>query len=281
MLETRSDFVDLARSLLPAVHEAGIRLMQHFRAGVEIERKADASPVSVADRDAEGVILAALDGLDVGIPVVAEEEVSEGRIPVVGTDLFLVDALDGTRGFVKGRDEFTVNVGLVIGRKAVFGIVYAPANGQMFVTLGPDEAIEIAVPAVHWSGGLLDLPQRRVVSRSAETRPFTVATSRYVSKRLDRKLSRLPDHRRLQTDSSIKFCLVARGDADLYPRFSEINEWDTAAGVSLLQAAGGCISSPTGESISYGNSANAFRHESGFIAWAEAVRMDVIELLRD
>lgn len=281
MLKSRSEFVDLARSLLPHVHEAGIRLLKHFHEGVEVEQKVDASPVTAADWEAEAIILAALGSLGLKIPVVAEEEVALGRIPEVGRDLFLVDALDGTRAFIKGRKEFTINIGLVLDRIPVFGIIAAPATGQLFVTVGPDEAIEIALPPARMPGHLLDLPQRRLNSRSPGPRPLTVVTSRFVSKRLQKKLALLPEHEQIGTDSSIKFCLVSRGEADFYPRFGEINEWDTAAGVAILRAAGGSITTPSGAAVSYGHGERLFRHEHGFIAWSGEPRRDIMDWLRD
>ena len=134
----------LAEALIPAVLEAGRVEFRHFHAGVEVQRKADQSPVTIADHDAEAVLIAALGRAMPGVPVVAEELTASGHVPDIGHMFFLVDPLDGTKEFIAGRDEFTVNIALVVDRRPVFGIIYAPALGQLFFTRGPSEAVETA-----------------------------------------------------------------------------------------------------------------------------------------
>ena len=135
------DHEQLARALLPAVLEAGAIEMRHYREGVAVETKADASPVTAADREAEAVLLAALARVAPGIPVIAEEAVSQGTIPAVAASFFLVDPLDGTREFINRRGEFTVNVALIEQGQPVFGIVYAPALSEFYATLGAARAV--------------------------------------------------------------------------------------------------------------------------------------------
>ncbi|MEM7778135.1 MAG: 3'(2'),5'-bisphosphate nucleotidase CysQ [Pseudomonadota bacterium] len=280
MLENETEFVDLARGLLPATVEAGAVLMRYFQSGVTVERKTDDSPVTAADREAEDVILSALAVAAPGVPVVAEEQASAGNIPSIGDAFFLVDPLDGTRGFIKGRPSFTVNIGLVVRPYTRFGIIYAPASEQMFVTLGPHEAVEMTVPAKKESDVLTAFGQRQIHARPPEPECLRVATSRYVSERFESQLQHLPEHHRLAMDSSIKFCLVARGDAHIYPRFSEINEWDTAAGGAILQAAGGCVTDRAGARLTYGHADRHFRH-SGFIAWGAPAPTGLLSALAD
>ncbi len=278
MLHTDSDYRDLAQALVPAALRAGAAIMRHFGDGVAVERKSDESPVTAADREAEAIILEALATVAPQIPVVAEEEASAGRIPDVADVLFLVDPLDGTRGFVKGRTAFTVNIGLVIGGRALFGVVYAPALDQLFVTLGPDTAHEIAVAPNEDALARMGSHATRLRTRPSETGRLRIATSRYVSDRLEQRLSKLPAHDRVQIDSSIKFCLIARGDADVYPRFGSINEWDTAAGNAILTAAGGCMTDRFGTPVTYGHQDRDFRHDA-FFAWATPEPTDFLAKL--
>lgn len=128
----------LGEALLPSVLLAGAVEMRHYRAGVEVETKADATPVTAADREAEAILLVGLTKAMPGVPVVAEEAVSQGRIPTFSDTFFLVDPLDGTLEFVNRRGEFTVNVALIEHGKPLFGIVYAPALSELYMTLGSD-----------------------------------------------------------------------------------------------------------------------------------------------
>ena len=275
MLVSNDDYLSLARQLLPATLHAGAAIMRHFHEGVAVETKSDHSPVTAADQEAEDIILAALSKAAPSVPVVAEESASRGDIPAVDNILFLVDPLDGTRGFIKQRPEFTVNIALAIDGKAKFGIVYAPALRQLFVTLGADHAVEITAPAEPVDDVLARFEQRRLHARFADRPKLRIASSRYMSKRFDARLATLPEHERVRVDSSIKFCMVARGDADIYPRLGEINEWDSAAGAAVLTAAGGCVTDTTGTPIRYGNAARRFLH-GAFIAWASPEPTDLI-----
>lgn len=280
MLESRSDFEALLTALLPAVLEAGRITLSHFEKGVTVERKADQSPVTEADRQAEAVILEALARSVPDVPVLAEEEASAGRIPQVGDRLFLVDPLDGTRAFVSGREAFTVNVGLALGGIARFGIIYAPALKRLFATRAPGQAVEISGDAAI-STDVAALDKARVLQAGGPAAAqLRIATSRYVSERLEARLSKLPPHTRINIDSSIKFCLVARGEADIYPRFGPINEWDTAAGHAILAAAGGCMTNLAGRRVTYGHAERNFLHEP-FIAWRTSEPTEVLTRLRE
>ena len=221
--------------------------------GFEIDTKQDRSPVTEADRAAELVILAALARAAPGIPVIAEEEVAAGRIPAHDEVYFLVDPLDGTKEFVRGGDDFTVNVGLIEGGSPTLGVVFTPASGELHAGL--------AVAAAWKSDRISRRPiQTRAPGSSltavASKSHFNQATADY----LDRAA---PGCGYIAVGSSLKFCMVAEGKADIYPRLSPTSEWDTAAGHAILLAAGGRVDGPDGRSLTYGKRAFINR---GFVA---------------
>ncbi len=275
MPSTTLEFAALADALLPAVLEAGALEMRYFRNGVAVNHKSDASPVTAADQEAEVILLAALRRVAPNIPVIAEEAASAGNIPTIGSEFFLVDPLDGTREFVSGSPDFTVNIALVRDGSPYFGIVYAPATGQLFVGLGntyqPEAAIEVLVPpdATHIRH-LAELNPRAIQCRSADLTALTVVSSRsHRTAEVEEFLSPFNVRERRHVGSSLKFATVARGDADLYPRIGSINEWDTAAGHAVLVAAGGAVTTFDGLPLTYGKVAAKFLNPD-FIAWGSA-----------
>jgi 3'(2'), 5'-bisphosphate nucleotidase len=232
--------------LVDAALDAGREILDVYAAPIEVTKKADASPVTEADERAERVILAKLATLVADVPVVAEESVAAGRIPATAARFILVDPLDGTKEFISKNGEFTVNIALVEDGVPVAGVVYAPALGRMFVgdrngawsaavtegTLGAFQPIRVrSVPA----DGLV------VVGSRSHGSPETDA---YVAR------FKVAEYR--SAGSSLKFCLVAAGEADLYPRFGRTMEWDTAAGDAVLRAAGGAMVNPDGTAFVYG-----------------------------
>jgi len=262
------DHTKLASQLLQPVVAAGAAIMRHRRTGFAVESKADRSPVTAADREAEDIILDALERCEPGVPVIAEEAVSRGTCPSVGSSFFLVDPLDGTREFVAGGTDFTVNIALVIDRTPLFGIVYAPAHAQLFLTLAADKAGELrfspdADPAI-----LTRAEASPIGTRVSDPERLIAVTSRS---------HRTPEDDRFEADpriascrtvgSSLKFCLVARGDADIYPRFGATSEWDTAAGHAILIAAGGVVTTLDKSPLLYGKSEDGFINPP-FLAWA-------------
>jgi 3'(2'), 5'-bisphosphate nucleotidase len=237
---------DLDR-LLPEIvalaDRAGAVILEHYHDDVAVRAKADASPVTAADEAAEAVILARLAELTPGIPVVAEETVCAGRVPDIDDGPFwLVDPLDGTKEFLSRNGEFTVNIALIEAREPVLGVVLAPARSQAWWGArdksatardadGRTRAIAVRkVPAQ----GLVAIASRS--HRDAETQAF-----------LDR--SGVADC--ISAGSSLKFCLVAEGKADLYPRFGRTMEWDVAAGHAVLSAAGGRVTTKDGAPLTY------------------------------
>lgn len=237
--------MDLLDALADAAREAGEAILTIVRRGFEVEAKSDRSPVTEADHAAELIILAALARAAPGVPVIAEEEVAAGRIPAHQDRFFLVDPLDGTKEFVRGGDDYTVNIALIQGRAPTLGIVYAPATGRLHTGLvgqgawldegrGP-RPIRTRTPGSELTA---------VASKSH----FTQNTADYLA-----AAAGLCDY--VGVGSSLKFCILAEGHADIYPRLSPTREWDTAAGHAVLLAAGGRVDGPDGTPLTYGKRA--------------------------
>nr|WP_323133765.1 3'(2'),5'-bisphosphate nucleotidase CysQ [Stappia indica] len=231
--------------------EAGAVLLDYFHGGVAVESKADDSPVTEADRRAEAIILTGLAKAFPGVPVVAEEEVSAGRLPeAVGERFFLVDPLDGTREFISGRGDFTVNIALVEKGIPVMGAVYAPHRGSLYLGRLGEGAVEetVAADGAGVSGEVVPMQVRA----EPKVPPVAVASRSHRDAETDALLTAMGVSDTVSVGSSLKFCLVARGEADLYPRFGRTMEWDTAAGHAVLLAAGGSVARLDGAPFLYG-----------------------------
>ena len=230
----------------PIMLAAGAEIMRIYATNFAVVTKADASPVTEADKSAEAIILAGLKHIAPGIPIIAEEEAAAGRFPTTAGTFFLVDPLDGTKEFVSKNGEFTVNIALVEDGKPVLGAVYAPAIGKIWwgsagkgafmadVTdgvIGEARAITIRQP----EGGLIAIGSRS--HGGAETQAYLEAFT-------------IADF--VAAGSSLKFCLIAEGLADIYPRMGRTMEWDTAAGDAVLRAAGGRVETLDGQPLRYG-----------------------------
>jgi 3'(2'), 5'-bisphosphate nucleotidase len=267
MLGPDQDYRELADRLLPAVLAAGRLEVAYFRSGLEVIRKGDDSPVTIADREAELILLAALADVAPGIPVIAEEAAAAGHVPAVGSRFFLVDPLDGTKSFIAGNKDFTINIALIEKCRPTFGVIYAPATGRMFASLGADTAIEATVAP---DGGCMrysELTATRIHTRKPYMQALSAIASRSHGRgEADAFLERFGVVERRNIGSSLKFCLVARGEVDLYPRFGSIYEWDTAAGHAILNAAGGLVTLFDGTELTYGKADKQFRN-ADFIAW--------------
>lgn len=259
----------LADGLLPAVLEAGRVMLEIRERGLIVDTKADRSPVTEADRLAETILVAALERIHPNVPIVAEESAAAGQAPDVRATLFLVDPLDGTRDYVAGRNDFTVNIGLVDEGAPVFGFIYAPARGELFVTTGKGQAVGAQVEATSGATSMADLTTSRLSTRRAIPGQITALVSRSETgpDHADR-IAQLGATSKIGMSSAVKFCLIARGDADIYPRFGTTCEWDTAAGQAILQAAGGTVTNLDGSPMIYGKSALGYRNTS-FIARGE------------
>jgi 3'(2'), 5'-bisphosphate nucleotidase len=237
-------------------HEAGAIIMRHYEAGTQARRKSDHSPVTDADEEAEAHILKGLHTLVPGVPVVAEEEVAAGRLPQVGLHFFLVDPLDGTKEFISHNGEFTVNIAEIVNGLAVRGVVYAPAKQRLFLGEMPGAAFEIETRVE----ATPDLAKaRRIKVRPAPPGGLTAVASRsHRDKKTEEYLAAYPVKDFITAGSSLKFCLVAAGEADIYPRHGTTMEWDTAAGDAVLTAAGGRVTNLDGSAFTYGRVAEGF-----------------------
>ncbi len=233
--------------------------------------KDDLSPVTAADEASEALILEGLSRVMPGIPVVAEESAAASMSPTdLGTSFFLVDPLDGTKEFLAGRDEFTVNIALVSNGVPLAGVIAAPAQGLMWrgIVGGKAERLRIKPGA----GPAHALERDTILTRPAPPH-MRVATSRtHLDKDTEDFLTRLPVGETYKCGSSVKFCHLAEGKADIYPRLSPTCEWDIAAGIAILTAAGGAATAPDGSPLKFGNVAANFR-VPGFLAWGDPVRM--------
>jgi 3'(2'), 5'-bisphosphate nucleotidase len=239
------DYRRLLNNLAEAAQEAGAAILEIVRRGFDVETKRDSSPVTEADRAAELVILAALARSAPGVPVIAEEEVAAGRIPTHGDTYFLVDPLDGTKEFVRGGDDYTVNIALIERGAPKLGVVFAPATGRLH---GGCVALEAWVE---------DEGRRREIRtrlRGSEIR--AVASRSHLNQAtIDYLQEAVGSCQYVAVGSSLKFCILAEGEADIYPRASPTSEWDTAAGHAVLLAAGGRVDGPDGLPLQYGKSA--------------------------
>ncbi len=235
-----STLVALAAEL---ASQAGKAILQIRRSGFDVLHKADRSPVTVADHTAEAIIVAGLRAATPDIPVIAEEEVAAGRITEPSAQFWLVDPLDGTREFAAGSDEFAVNIGLVRDGRVVLGVVGVPAADEMFGGI-------VGIGA--WKRTAAG--QMPIAARLPPAEGITVLASRHHgdTARLDAFLAGRRVARMLNFGSSLKFCRLAEGIADLYPRFGRTMEWDTCAPQAVLEAAGGAVRTLDGAMLGYG-----------------------------
>ena len=240
----------LLQSLIYTAQRAGGAIMAVYATDFAVRDKVDTSPVTAADEAAEKIILADLAAIAPTIPAVAEESVAAGRVPVIADRFFLVDPLDGTREFISRRDEFTVNVALIEAGQPVLGVVYAPARHELFwgdVHAGKAGHID-ADP-----DGTMPSMGTAIQARPVPAQGLTAVASRsHRTPETDAFLANYSVAEFLSIGSSLKFCLVAAGRADLYPRIGTTMEWDTAAGHAVLTAAGGSVTGLEGEPFTYG-----------------------------
>lgn len=263
----------MLRDLMPAVLEAARLEMMHFTAGVIIERKADKSPVTIADREAEAIILAALNKVAPDIAIVAEEAAANGFLPAASDRFFLVDALDGTHLFVKGRPEFSINIALVENTKATFGLIFNPAAGRLYVTKADGKAYTTLVPLNATAAQLDGLAYEQLCARYADAKNLVALNSRASGGASADLLHSLGVAEARPMGSSLKFCLLAAGEGDLYARLGDTYEWDTAAGQAILEAAGGSVTLLDGQSLSYGHAGRQYLNPH-FVAWGRTPMID-------
>lgn len=243
MIPSQNDCRHILEGLVDPVRDAGRLIMEIHRRGVASRDKPDGSPVTEADEAAEKVLLAALAEVAPGIAVISEENASSHSIAPADC-FFLVDPIDGTKEFLRpdGNGAFTVNIGLVIKGAPVMGIVFAPALDRLFCGLVGDGATETA------AGVSRDISVRPVPAGGA----LAVASRSHRDQETNDWLAANSITETVATGSSVKFCLLAAGEADVYPRFGPTMEWDTAAGDAVLRAAGGTVITPHGAPYEYG-----------------------------
>jgi 3'(2'), 5'-bisphosphate nucleotidase len=247
------DYARLLDDISEAAREAGEAILEVVRRGFQVESKRDSSPVTEADRAAELIILASLARAAPGIPVIAEEEVAAGRIPEHEGTYFLVDPLDGTKEFVRGGDDYTVNIGLIEAATPTLGVVFAPATRRLHGG------------CVHGGAWVDDGDARRTIHTRERAKQLTAVASRshLNQQTVDYLHDAVGTCGYVAVGSSLKFCILAEGEADIYPRASPTSEWDTAAGHAILLAAGGRVDGPDGTPLRYGKKAFLNR---GFVA---------------
>lgn len=238
--------------------------MEEYAQSGDVRAKFDGSPVTKADERAEAIIVEQLRSLAPAIPIIAEEAVAAGGQVEAGRRFFLVDPLDGTREFIAKNGEFTINIALIEGAAPIAGAVYAPAVNRIWFagrtafakSLGTNES----------------LPQLAVCERlSVRAAPMlltAVASRSHGDPDTEAFLAALKIGERISCGSSIKFCVIAEGRADVYPRFAPTMEWDTAAGDAVLRAAGGCVVQLSGQPLLYGKLSDSLRN-GGFIGWGD------------
>ncbi|MFP4004145.1 MAG: 3'(2'),5'-bisphosphate nucleotidase CysQ [Alphaproteobacteria bacterium] len=259
---------DLLEQLCRLALDAGEITLRHFGAGAEVRRKENASPVTDADEESEALILEGLARVLPGVPVIAEEAVAAGRVPGTGDRFVLVDPLDGTREFVDERPDFTVNIGLIEAGVPVAGVVYAPARRALYFGAAQTGAFFSECEA---RAAAFD-PQRAraiAVRRPPPEGLVAVASRSHRRAETDAFLKTLRLSGTTSIGSSLKFCLLAAGEADIYPRHGPTMEWDTAAGDAVLRAAGGSVRLLDGTLLTYGKSGEGYRNPP-FIARGRA-----------
>lgn len=236
--------LDLLTQVGDITKRAGKEIMKIYETDFQIEEKADKSPVTEADKAAEELIIRSIRmGLTDKYPIVSEEAFADGHTPdITGTPFWLVDPLDGTKEFVKRNGEFTVNIALIDAGKPVLGVIHAPALGLTY--WGAQAG------AFTQSG---DGEERTIACREAPPNGLIAMVSR--SHRSDDMESFLADYNiagETTSGSSIKFCRIAEGQADIYPRIGRTMEWDTAAGHAIIHFAGGNVTDMDGKELLYG-----------------------------
>jgi len=242
------DFLpDGASKLVTAVAAACQVIEDVARTTVAVREKGDRSPVTLADERAEEIVIAALEELWPDIPIIAEEQAArEGLCVAPPEQFFLVDPLDGTKEFIRGGDDYTVNVALVAKHRPVFGIVAAPRRERVWIGRAGKGALTGRLAS---DGKITDV--RALAVRPAADPLVIVASRSHRNRETESYLAHYPGAETVAIGSSLKFCLVAEGRADLYPRLGPTMEWDTAAGDAVLRAAGGRVLDESGAPFAY------------------------------
>ena len=233
-----------AKQVVDIARRAGNEIMRVYETDFAVEEKADSSPVTAADQAAETLILRTIrEGITVEFPIVSEEAASAGNTPVVGSSPFwLVDPLDGTKEFISRNGEFTVNIALIENTRPILGVVHLPVTNTTYFGFN--------MGAFRMTG---DQPREEIKCRPVPEAGLTALVSRsHRTPEVDEYLKDFRINQEISAGSSLKFCRLAEGAADLYPRMGRTMEWDTAAGHGVLRYAGGTVQRLDGTELGYG-----------------------------
>jgi 3'(2'), 5'-bisphosphate nucleotidase len=257
----------LVEVAIRAALAAGEAIMRVYAEPFEVIQKSDQTPVTEADLASERVVVRMLTEAFPDIPIVSEETAPEDGFRPPAARFWVVDPLDGTKEFIKKRSDFTVNIALIEQGRPIFGLVYAPARSLLAVTVAAGEAVEAELPPSASGADLAKLQQKKLKVRAADPKGLTALVSlSHLDPETEAFLAKLKIAKRSGAGSAIKFLEIARGEADVYPRFGPTMEWDTAAGQAVLEAAGGRVVTTKGEPLRYGKTDAGLRNP-GFIAW--------------
>lgn len=236
--------------------EAGKAILRFYNEDIMIEHKADNSPVTAADLAAHDYIIQSLGALTPDIPIISEES-EDFILPEGASRFWLVDPLDGTKSFISRKGEFTVNIALIDGNRPVLGVIDIPVTAQTYYGVIGDGACRIR------DGGAREPIRTRELKGNGYA---AVVSKSHLDPQTAAFLEPLAVTERVSASSSLKFCRVAEGAADIYPRFGTTMEWDTAAGHAILEAAGGRVETPDGQPFRYRKP--DFRN-GAFVAWGK------------
>ena len=229
----------LLESIVSIAHEAGEAILSFYHQPIQVMEKSDHSPLTLADEAAHRVIADRLQKLTPDIPILSEEgSIPDWSIRQTWSRFWLVDPLDGTKEFIKKNGEFTVNIALIESGKPTMSVIYAPALAKTWLADGDNV----------WRETVLG---RESIQALSSTVPTVVSSRSHPSEELAAYLMVLGDHKTLTMGSSLKFCLIAEGRAQYYPRFGLTMMWDTAAGQCIVESAGAKVSLISGETLSY------------------------------
>jgi 3'(2'), 5'-bisphosphate nucleotidase len=257
----------LMDELSSLVSTASAAILTARATALDARTKADLSPVTAADHASEAVLLEGIARLLPGMPIVSEEAVTRSAPSQLSDSFVLVDPLDGTRELLAGRNEFTINVAVMTSEGPWLGIVAAPAQGALWRGIANGGAERLLLPAGAPTSAATE--RRPLRTRPRPPTGIVAAVSRsHFDPSTAAFMERLPAAERLACGSALKFCRIAEGKADIYPRLSVTCEWDVAAGHALVMAAGGTVLTPGGGPILYGRLDAEFR-VPGFIAWGD------------
>lgn len=263
MVSPSRDYAELVPHFVRLAAEAGRLILSLSEGALEVRSKDDTSPVTNADVRAEEMLLEGLARVLPGVPILAEEQAADGKAPNIDGAFLVVDPLDGTKEYVSGRAEYTVNIGLIEAGRPSVGILSAPALGRTYWgVVGAGAARAIHPP------GFLPVGDNfvRIETRIPPSPPVALTSRGHNDAETEAFLDRLGAKERQRLGSAYKFALVAEGSADVYARFVGTMEWDTAAGEALLTAAGGGVRDPKGQLLAYGKTDTRFLN-GPFVAW--------------